>query len=433
METTLSTNEEKVLSWLKAHEREVLELTAQLISVPSVTGDEGLITPLLVDVLEKAGLSPEVDHVTEEFRDAHPNFADELQLSSRPNVYGWYRSRSRTVALPVVINGHVDVVPAGELDRWTVPPFSGDRRDGKIWGRGAADMKGPIAAGLIALKALQTCDIDLPFDVQIQLVIGEETGGIGSLFAIQTQPRPQAVIVLEPSENKVVAAGGGSVQFTVSAVGRASHGCIPWTGISAIQGLVDCYIGLKEFAKSRNEKLYHPLFANFPEPAPYSIGTFDAGSWRITVSESGNFSGRIGILPGESRDDIRRQLAEEIETFRTQDEFKKDADLSISWPNPGFAPWQTDLEGPLVSAMRSAAATIGDGAVVAVTYGSDAGHFAEHGIPVVIFGPGSIVAAHMTDEYIAEADLHQAAAVLAVALIRLGSDGAATTRQRYIS
>lgn len=414
-------NEAQVLEWLRAHDCELFELTAKLVSAPSVTGNEGLVSDSLVSFLEEAGLSPELDYVTEEFRGRYPNFASEKNLDRRPNVYGWYRCDQPTSPAPFVLNGHIDVVPEGEVDRWTFPPFSGRRHDGKIWGRGSADMKGPVAAGLMAVKALKACGIKLPFDVQVQMVIGEETGGIGSLYAIETQPKPQAAIVLEPSENRVVSAGGGSVQFTVSAIGRSAHGCIPWTGVSAIEALIDCYLRLDEYAKARNAAVHHPLFEKFEQQVPYSIGTFNAGNWRLSVPESGNFSGRLGVLPGESNDDVRRELAAEIEKYKERTAETSHADVSITWPNPGFKPWETSALSPLVSAMQSAASAVGDDEIVAVTYGSDAGHFAAQGVPVIIYGPGTIEVAHMDNEYIGEEDLSRAAAALALALMRFAA------------
>ena len=121
MDTTLrnsnSASESRVIEWLKAHDFELFELTAKLVSVPSVTGNEGLILDSLVSFLMDAGLAPELDYVTEKFRDQYPNFATEKNLESRPNIYGWYRSDEPSATAPFVLNGHIDVVPQGELDR----------------------------------------------------------------------------------------------------------------------------------------------------------------------------------------------------------------------------------------------------------------------------------------------------------------------------
>jgi acetylornithine deacetylase len=399
-------------------------LAVTLIKEPSFTGREGAIARNLAKWLESAGLEPELSVVTEAVRDSRPDFRDELDLSDRPNLYGWLRSNKKKSDNPLVLNGHLDVVPVGTVSGWRFPPFSAERAEGAIWGRGAADMKGPVAAGLMALRALKQCSAPLPFDVQIQLVIAEESGGLGTVFAIEEQPRPQAVIVMEPSECRIIAASGGSVQFTVKAQGKAAHGSTPWMGASALEALLACHARIERYARLRNERLSHPLLSGLKQCVPLNVGTFSAGEWRATVPESGHFSGRIGLLPGERLDEVRADLEREVEATAVG-LGEKAAKLSISYPNAGFPAWETTVSSRLISSMKSAAAAVQmDPDPAGVTYGCDAGHFSRAGIPVAVFGPGGIDVAHMVDEHISEKSLLDAAKVLALSILHYGEGGA---------
>lgn len=399
---------------------EIAELTAELVRVPSVTGQEGDVTALVASRLEQFGLDPQLRTIPAELQDRHPGTADERDLDRRPNVFGWLRSPRARSSAPVVLNGHLDVVPPGDEDRWTREPFGGERVDGAVWGRGACDMKGPIAAAMIALRALRQAGVELSFDVQLQCVIAEESTSIGTLAALASEPRPSAVIVLEPSGNVVAPAGGGSLQFTVTTHGQAAHAAVPWTGTSALDGIVGCYAALRGLADERNARLRHPLFDGLPQVAPFGVGVLSSGEWRAMLPESGLLSGRIGLLPGERMEDVRSELRDAIAAAVAADPAVAATRPEVSWPNAGFPPWETAADDPLVTALDDACQTVtGERRTAAVTFGADAGHFAEAGIPVAIFGPGRIEHAHMADERVSEAELVEAAQVLAVTLLRL--------------
>ncbi|MDG4898386.1 M20 family metallopeptidase [Mesorhizobium sp. WSM4976] len=411
----------ELVHWIDSHAENLIVLACDLVRIPSVTGNEGELAKLIAEWLSRNEFEFELSVVPEEFRRKFPDFSEERDLVARPNLYARLKAPGDSKYPPVVLNGHLDVVPVGDPARWRFAPFSGVRSDGSIWGRGAADMKGPIAAGLMAILALKECSAALSNDIEFQLVIGEETGGLGTIFALSDRPRPGAAIVLEPSQGRIVTAGAGSVQFTVRASGKAAHGCAPWEGRSALAMLLKCLGRLEAYAARRNASLSHPLFAAFPQQAPLNIGTFSAGEWRATVPESGQFSGRMGILPGEEITSIRREIEEEV--ARCRSDLKVEAhELSIDWPNVGFPAWATPHDAELIEALQSAARTLDSpGEPCGVMFGSDAGHFASLGIPVAIYGPGEIAKAHMVDEHVPERAVVDASKTLAIALARLAT------------
>lgn len=413
--------EARLIDWMDSRAEDLLTLACDLVRIPSVTGSEGELARFIAAWLSGKGIECEFSTIPEAFRANYPDFVGEQDLAARPNLYARLKASGGSRKASVVLNGHLDVVPVGDPARWRFDPFSGTRSDGAIWGRGAADMKGPIAAGLMALLALKECAVPLARDIEFHLVIGEESGGLGTLFALFERPKAGAAIVLEPTRSRIVTAGAGALQFTVRATGKAAHSCAPWEGRSALAMLRQCLERFEAYAVRRNASLSHPLFVGFPEQVPLAIGTFSAGEWRAIIPESGQFSGRIGLLPGEEVATIRKELKNEVASCRKELKVEPH-ELTIDWPNVGFRAWETVDGAELTSAMRAAAGMLGQPVdPIGVTFGADAGFIARNGIPVAMYGPGDIAVAHMVDEHISEREVAEAGKTLALALARLAA------------
>lgn len=399
----------------RAGEEEAAYL-ARLVAARSPTGAEGEAAPVMAGWLEDNGFETEVRAVSAAQRDKFPALRDEADLERRPNVYGWWRS-GHPERPPLVLNGHLDVVPADPADGWTHDPFGGERSEGRVWGRGTTDMKGGVVAAMFAVRALRESGLRPARDVQIQGVMGEETGGLGTLAAIDDQPRPAAAIVLEPTANVVTPACGGNLQFRVHVEGRPAHTAVPWEGVSAAEKLWVVHEAIRAYAVRRNAEIHHPLFADLPQPAPTGIGIFRAGDYHSTLPRTGMLAGRVGVMPGESLEELKAELAAVI--AGTDDEWLAAHPPRLEWIHEGFAGWETPATSPVVAALLAGCeAATGERRVGAVTYGSDAGHFAAAGIPTVMLGPGSIVDAHRVDESLLEASLAEATAILAAGLSR---------------
>jgi acetylornithine deacetylase len=412
--------DEQILQAVDACREEMLDFVVETVRAPSVNGEEGVAAPVFESWFERNGFAAVVEPVDPAVRDRSPLFRNEHDLEKRPNVYGtWSAARPQTA--PLVLNGHLDVIPAGDPAVWTHPPYAGVRDGGRIYGRGATDMKGQTVAGMYAVRAVRDCGIELPCDVQMQVVMGEESGGLGTLMAIHSQPRPSAAIVLESTEMKIAPACGGVTQFTIVVEGRAMHTSLPWRGVSALDKAVLILTALNELAERRGRELTHPLFDPLPHPAPFAIGTLKAGEWRATMPDRAVIEGRIGAIVGETIAEVRALLEATIAEVAARDHWLRDHPPQVAWINEGFAPWETDAGEPIVAALTSAfQAAEGQAPRQAVTYGSDASHFAAAGIPVVLFGPGDIGGAHLVDEFVADDELVRGAKVLALALARYG-------------
>lgn len=372
---------------------ELLRFLAETVRAPSVTGEEGVVAPLYADWMRREGLDVEVDEVE----------------PGRANVYGtWGSGRAR-----LVLNGHVDVVPPGE--GWSRDPFGGERADGRLWGRGAADMKAGLAAALFAVRALRGAELGCT--VEIQCVVAEETGGAGTRHALATRPRPDAAIVMEPTEGVPACAAGGVVHFSIAVPGRAAHTSVPWAGVSAYEKAGLVVRALDELERRRQDELAHPLLDGLPRKAPLALGTVHAGDWFGIVPDRAVLTGRLGLLPDEPPETVRELIERQLARAAAADDWLRDHPPEIAWLHAGLSGRETPASEPVLRALRAARREVaGSEAMRAVTYGSDASHFAAAGVPVALCGPGRIEDAHVADEHVAERDVIEAAETLALAV-----------------
>lgn len=399
---------------------QMLEFLSGAVRCPSISGDEDTIHGFLTGWFDANGWTHETQHLhrTAAGRAADPD--TEPRLEHRRNVVAWPHPPRGDVPT-VVLNGHIDVVPPGDVDSWTLPPFSGLRRDGRVHGRGSVDTKGPVTSGIFALEALRNLDVRLPFDVAVQLVIAEETTGIGTRAAFERIARPTAAIVLEPTRGVAAPAGTGLLFFRIEIEGVSAHTSAPWRGRDAFLHLMRVHGALSELADARAEQHRNEYFADIPTPVPFVMGTVRAGTWRAAVPDSAEMAGRWGVAAGEDLDEVRAR----IEALVAQVDADADWDSRPSrviWQHelPG---WQTDSDAPLVQAIRDSVDAVRGSAtpLVGLTAATDAAQYGPRGIPTIIYGPGDTALAHSPDESIEEDEVVVSAHVLARTLLALAS------------
>lgn len=418
----------QLLAAVDDHFDAVVDFAGEVVAEPSVTGEEGAAARRFAAWFADNGFEVEEKLVPEEFRDRFPAMAAEVDLGERPNVFGWLRTADPSVA-PLVLSGHTDVVSPGPPELWDADPWEGKVRDGRLRGRGSLDMKGPICCALLALVALREVRVELVFDVEMQCVIAEERGGLGTLYALETEPTPSAVVVLEPTTGAICPASGGAVPFNVLVPGQAAHVCVPWTGASAFEHLIYVYDGLVDLEARRNDRLSHPLFEDLPSKIPFAVGKVQAGEWHASVPDQAVLTGRMGVLPGETKEEVRDELIAAVAEISAGHEFLADHPATVTWDNEGFPSWETDHDTPIVQALLEGnRAGGGEGRLGAVTYGCDAGHFALAGYPTVIYGPGDIAGAHLKNESLSLEEMRLAARTLAVGIARASERAVAGAR-----
>jgi acetylornithine deacetylase len=397
----------------------MVEAIRRLVRIPSYGGRESPAQEFVAETMEAMGLSVDLWDIDLEDVYRHPACSWEIERDRGLGVVG---SLSGGDGPTLILNGHVDVVPPGSPDSWTHPPFEGVLEGGRIHGRGSLDMKGPLMAGLFAMRAIRDAGITLDGTVHLQSVIGEEDGGLGTLAAILRGYRGDGAVVMEPTALAVAPVQAGCLNFRVRVPGRAAHGAVREEGVSAFDKMFLVYEALKGLERARNTNLdAAALFGALRTPFPISVGTMGGGDWASSVPDHAHFEGRMGVRPDESLDEARRSLEEAVKAVADADPFLTRQRPEVAWWGGRFLPAATPVEHRLVRTLREAfASTTGrEAAVRGMPFGADAGLLQQVGeTPVVLFGAGDIRGAHRSDECIDAEELASMARVLAAFIVR---------------
>ncbi|HUH12458.1 MAG TPA: ArgE/DapE family deacylase [Longimicrobiales bacterium] len=390
----------------------------RLIALDSSDGRETPAQEAVAALMRELGLEVDVWDLDLPALRRDPSYSEELGREHALGVVGRWGGGSGPT---LVLNGHVDVVPAGELDRWSVPPFRATVRDGRLYGRGAADMKGGLLCALFAIRALRDAGAEPAARVLVQSVVGEEDGGLGTLAAVRRGHTGDAAIVLEPTRLALAPAQAGAFNFRVTVPGRAAHGALRAEGVDPIEKFIPLYAALRELERRRNARPRHPMFEADALPYALCVGTVRAGVWASTVAESLTFEGRLGIAPDEDPAAARAELADTLVRAAAADEWLLEHPPVLEWWGGQFAPAATDPDHPIVGAVAGAIEGVtGRPAVVqGMPYGADMRLLAnEGGTATVLFGPGDVRRAHAPDEYVEIRELETATRVLALTILR---------------
>ena len=408
----------RIAAAVEARRADLVAFLEEIVRVPSVTGEEGAVQEVVAARFRAAGL--EVD-VWEPDPSALAPYADHVgeieTLAGRPNVVGILRGAGGGRSL--VLNAHIDTVEPGEPTLWTHPPFAAEVADGRLYGRGACDMKAGLATHLFALEAVRAAGFTPRGDVVVQSTISEEDGGAGALAAVLRGYTADAAIITEPTNLAVVVAQGGSLVFRLRVPGKSAHACVRDEGVSAVEKFVLLHRALLAFEARRNREIDHPLYAPIANKIPINVGVVRAGAWPSSVPEFLVAEGRAGLVPGEDLDEFRAVFAAEIRRAADEDAFLRANPPTVEWFSGQFAPAEVPADGPLARMLQSshAAVTGHEPPVEAVTYGADMRHFLLFGnTPCLMYGAGDVRLAHHADESIPLADVVTATKTVAVAI-----------------
>jgi succinyl-diaminopimelate desuccinylase len=300
---------------------------------------------------------------------------------------------------------HLDVVPAGEAG-WSGPAFAGTERDGKIYGRGSADMKGGIAAVVTAIRQIVDSGVKLEGDVIVFGAAGEETDSCGAKrfvrnfvnelpeLASHTDGGLAGVIIPEPTDFDVVTAHRGMLWLKVTARGRAAHGSTPQLGVNAIASMKAV---LDELENYKVQCKPHGLLGE----CSMSINTISGGEAINIVPDKCSVEIDIRTLPGQNHQDIVDDLQDVLAKLK-QENPQFDAEVSMIREVGAL---ETDLSCDFVKDFCS---VVGISETKAVGFTTDGPHLVSLGAPVVIFGPGRPEVCHKPDEYIEISDVKKA-------------------------
>ena len=417
----LSQLEVHLLQTVEALRDDAIQLVQDLVRIPSITGQETKAQLFFADRLRELNLKVDCWSPTHDDLQKHPSFSDDgFPLGERPVVVGHFVGTD-SGAPSLILNGHMDVVPVGNEDLWSDGAFSGTIRDGKIYGRGSCDMKGGLAAGFIAISTLLKAGFAPKGSVWIQSVIGEESGGAGTLATVMRGYRADAAIVLEPTRMAICPVGAGAATFRIKLQGRAAHGAIRQEGVSAVEKFYSMLLAIQEFERSRHLKFQHPLYKEGQMASPISIGKLQAGDWPSTVPETLIAEGRFGIFPGEDISSARKEFESVIHNAAGKDDWLRRNSPVVEWFEGQFESAQTDLDSAIVKQLKEVHAEVHriEPEMHGVPYGSDLRFFTNNAkMPGVLYGPGDVRVAHALNEFVPIDEVIAVAKTIALMIVR---------------
>jgi acetylornithine deacetylase len=411
---------------------DLVELTRDLIRIPTEThpphGDEGPGQRFLDRYLrERLGWETDVFLPTDvEGIESHPGWWPGWEYTDRPNVVATRKGIGGGRSL--ILNGHMDVVAAGDRSLWTHEPYGAELVDGRIYGRGAMDMKCGIAAMIFAVRAIERAGIRLRGDVTLESVVNEELGGYnGTLACCVRGYEADAAIVTEPTGCRVMPAHKGGQGLRLHVPGRGAHANWWYHGVSALDKAILLKQTLAAFEAERAaETRDNPYFS---DPVEFPISAMVDTVWALSAGDPELMSTPqdavldfwLDALPGERLDDVLARLRQRLEAAADADPFLKENRPTLSrhtFMRP-FEATAVALDHPIVRTLEESYQAV-EGRP-ATTFGMagvcDAMIFNLYSsTPAVIFGPGG-AGAHAPDEYVDVESLVLATKVLAGAIM----------------
>lgn len=364
---------------------DVVTLLQQLVRIPSVNPDnapgtdetgEGALAEFLHGWLTELGAEVTLEQV----RPGRPNLiARFAPVDGRPRI---------------LFGPHLDTVGVGGM---LIDPFGGEIRDGRLWGRGASDTKGPMAAMLWALHENRERLADSAIAIDFVAFMGEESNQWGSKhFAKNHSEIYSFALVGEPTSMQVVHVTKGSLWATLAANGKASHSSQPERGDNAVMKLARALDALERTLAPQLASHVHPVLG----ACTLNVGVFRGGSRPNIVPDRAEAEIDIRITPALAAAGGALQLLE-----RTIAELELPLEIVRAHENP---PMETAASHPMIRALRSADAATG---LAGAPWFSDAAHLSDGGVPSICIGPGSIDQAHTVDEFIDIAELERGAEI----------------------
>lgn len=385
-----------------------MTLLSELMEVPTVTGtpEESEGQHRLARHLDALGMELDLWELDLPALTADPGFPG--MEAPREEGWGLVGSFGGDDGPTLVLNGHLDVVPSGDPRAWTVDPWTATVRDGRVLGRGACDMKAGLTCQLLALEVLRAAGVKLRGSVQLQSVVGEEDGGLGTFATLKRGHTGDLAVVSEPTAMAIVPAAAGALTFRLRVVGLAAHGSMRDEGVDAVEKYLRVHQALRALERRRNRDV-HPLMAGYVIPYPLSVGTVRAGDWASSVPDLLVAEGRLGVALGEDVADARRELEECVAQVSADDPWLSTHPVTVEWYGGQFAPGQLPTSSPLLRQVSEAHESLHGSApeVRGVPYGSDLRLLTAAGVPTVHYGPGSIRQAHAPDEWVAVQEMVQ--------------------------
>lgn len=415
-----STHAAAVLDAVDALDDTMFDELLAVMRVPSVSGTdaENDGQQHMSEVLGRGGMEVDLWPIDLPTLTAHADFPGmEVDRSEAWGLVGRLPGSDPDSGATLMLNGHIDVVPTGDADAWLDAPFDAVVRDGRLFGRGACDMKAGLIAAHWAAQAIRSSGIRLRGDLLVASVQGEEDGGLGTFATLQRGWTADACIIPEPTNLDIIPANSGALTFRLRIHGRATHAARRADGVSAIENFVPILAALQRLEARRHEQI-DELTRRWPLAHPLSIGTLTAGDWPSSVPDLLVAEGRLGVALGEPIDHAKAEFETAIADACDADPWLRSHPVEVEWWGGQFASGRLPSDSDLVERVRAAHDVAGERRpleVYGAPYGSDLRLLTGlGGIPTLQYGPGDAVDAHAPTEHVVLDDIRLTARTLAL-------------------
>jgi acetylornithine deacetylase len=404
---------------IDGNREDIVAFLQKLVRIPSVTGDENAIQAVLLQELDAMGLETDSWDLDSAKLREHPAYIEESKgYAGRPNVVGKYAGVGKGKSL--LFNGHVDVVPPGDLNMWKVDPWSGEIVDGKMYGRGVSDMKSGVAAMTMAMKYLLGGGYRPKGDIFLEYVVDEEDTGNGTLSCVQNGYGADAGICCETSSMCVQPACIGRIWWEIHVDGFPAGIQKHFDGVSAIDKAYEVVQWVKDFEAIRMEEVSHPLYPDIKSSIPCMVTVIDSGSFCSSFPDYALLKGSFATVPGEDTDAVKKAFSDFLAQKGNGDPWLRNHQPRIVYK--GYCGDSADIpvDHPIVETLSgSFRKVMGKDPVISGRQGAaDTRYLIKYGnTPTVIFGPGLTEQMHSTNEYMVIDDLIAAIKILAATIL----------------
>jgi len=420
------TIEEKLLHTIDKQKDDMVELLQRLIRFNTeaieygVGGNEGEAQKYIAKYLQDLGLKVDCFEPNNKKLKKYLDFVPGHDYKNRPNVVGVFSGKGKGRSL--ILNGHIDTVPAGSPELWKYPPYKGVVEKGKVYGRGASDMKGGLAVMLTLVDILVKSDIQLKNDLILESVVDEEGDGNGTLACCDRGYRADGAIVLD-GPLKIETAHPGCAILRLEVRGKAGHCCRKFTKLGGVNAIDKMRILLNELEKFELERIARLKDTDyFPKVPVVSVGRIWGGDNASTVPESCTAEIVFDYFASEADKqgyctDFCRKVEERIRNLENCDPWLKNHPSRLKWL-AATMPAKIEQDHLLVKKLQQTARKVSrELEVVASDASSDARHFLKVGTPMVLMGAGEPSCSHAINEYVPINNLLSLAKILALFIV----------------
>ncbi len=359
-----------------------------------------------------------------ETRDGYPTLAARL--------LGGGSGRSLT------FNGHIDVVPVGDTSAWTRDPWAGEIEDGRLYGRGTADMKAGLVSMMYAAKCVLAAGFRPAGDVWFHVVSDEELVGHGTRECIAKFPASDAVLDAEPTDLTIIPTEGGLEHLRLEIEGREAHAGSRWRnlapgengpGVNAVEKGAKLVTAIQDLERQWVNRKSHPLFPpgyNSLLPAIFIAGPGGGADGQLNVvNNPGTMANYCAIeyniwyYPDESQEQVKAEFEAFVRAVCQTDEWLRDHPPTFTWGlrHVTFPAFETPSDHPFIELLTRSVQHAGvRPEIKGFSAASDLAWYAQEEMPGCLFGPGGIAQAHSPDEYVSLADFGRAIEICAAQL-----------------